>query len=259
MGRPDRVHLIFERAITARTPGVFQTDVLQYGVMPSIRLHYKHSVLKQYLKDGRALRTEMMINNPYDFGRKRGLAQFDELVALGQAINARLLEHEQLSQDCFMGLESVRDLGRSTVTADGQRAAALRFGDPRILAVMAALTQWLHLPDGLTNKTLRASVAALLGVAEATYTSAQMSYDLRRLRLKGLVVRRPKSHTYVLTALGAKVAVFFTKLATRLFQPGLAAVMPDPRMPSPLAEALTVVADLIDGLMHEAHIAPAAA
>ena len=256
LGRPDRVRLIFERAITARTPGVFQTDVIQYGVMPSIRLHYKHSALKQYLKDGRALRTEMMINNPRDFGRNRGLAQFDELVALGRTINQHLLEHERVSQDCFVALEQVQQVGTSTITADGQRAPALRFGDARVLALMAALAQWAILPAGLTNKRLRPTVAALLNRPD--YTSAQMSYDLRRLRLKGLVERRAQSHTYVLTALGAKVAIFFTKLATRLFHPGLAALVPDPALPSPLATALTTVADLIDALVQEAHLAPTA-
>jgi hypothetical protein len=85
-----------------------------------------------------------------------------------------------------------------------------------------------------------------------------MSYDLRRLRLKGRLERRPKSQTYGLTTLGTKVAVFFTKLAARLFRPGLAAIVPDQPLPSPLAHALTTVADLIDALVQEAQLAPAA-
>lgn len=257
LGRPDRVRLIFDRGSTSRTPGTFQTDVIPYGGMPSIRIFYKHRVLKQYLKDGRALRTEMMINNPHDFGRNRGLAQFDDLVALGRTVNARLLEHERVSQDCVVGLEQVRQVGTSTITADGQRAPALRFGDDRVLALLAALAQWAAVPAGLANKTVRPTVAALLNRPD--YTSAQMSYDLRRLRRKGLGERRPKSHTYILTALGAKVAIFFTKLATRLFHPGLAALVPDQPLPSPLAAALTTVADLIDALVDEARLAPAAA
>ncbi|MCP4360942.1 MAG: hypothetical protein GY796_23285, partial [Chloroflexi bacterium] len=66
LGRPDRVSLLFDRRVTKRTPSEFHTRVLREGVLPSIRIRYKHSVLKQYLKDGRALRTEMMFNNPYD-------------------------------------------------------------------------------------------------------------------------------------------------------------------------------------------------
>ena len=104
LGRPDRVQVIFGRAVTKRTPGEFSTQVIQHGALPTIRVHYKHGMLKQYFKDGRALRTELMINNPYDFGVPRSIAQFDALVALGRTINDRLLRHEQVSQDCFVPL-----------------------------------------------------------------------------------------------------------------------------------------------------------
>jgi hypothetical protein len=231
LGRPDRVRLIFDRTISRRTPGAFQTDVLQYGVLPSIRIPYQHSARKQYRTEGRALRTEMMINNPRDFGIDRGLAQVDAVVALGQAINGRLLEQEQVSQDGLRSLEQVRQVGESTVTADGQRASAMRFGDPRALAGLAALVQWAGVPAGVTTKTLRPLVAALLNRAD--YHSAQMSYDLRRLRLKGLIERRAKSHSYALTPLGTPVAVFFTKLATRVFEPGVTALLPTSSLPTP--------------------------
>ena len=109
------MRLIFDRLVTKRTPSEFCTHVLQHGVLPGIRIHYKHSalkqyLLKQYLKEGRALRTETMINNPQDFASKRGIAQFDALVALGHTINRRLLMVEEISQDCFIALESVRRL-----------------------------------------------------------------------------------------------------------------------------------------------------
>jgi hypothetical protein len=71
LGRPDRVSLIFDRKITKRTPCEFHTRVLREGVLPSIRIRYKHSALKQYFKDGRGLRTEMMFNNLGDFGSPR--------------------------------------------------------------------------------------------------------------------------------------------------------------------------------------------
>ncbi len=259
LGRPDRVRRLFDRQITARTPRDFATQVIQYGVMPSIRSHAKHSVLKQYLKEGRALRTETMINNTQDFGRARGIAHFDALVALGHTLNERLLEQDRLSQDCFTSLEAVRTLAQSTVGADGHRASALRFGDERVMAVRAALTQFAHLAEGLSTKRLRPSVTALLGVPATVYGSAHMSDDLRRLRLKGLVTRVPRSHTYVLTAFGAKVAIFFTKLATRVVRPGLAALVPHQPRPSPLAHALRTVADLVHASVQDAQFASAVA
>ncbi|MEW6747431.1 MAG: hypothetical protein AB1486_32270 [Planctomycetota bacterium] len=73
LGRPDRVQLIFERPVTRRTPGSFRTRIVTDGVIPSLRVHYKSSRIKQYYKDGRGLRTETTINNTTDFGIRKGL------------------------------------------------------------------------------------------------------------------------------------------------------------------------------------------
>jgi hypothetical protein len=233
--------------------------VLREGVLPSIRIRYKHSALKQYLKDGRALRSEMMFNNPYDFDCPRSLSNFDRLWQLGRQINQRLLEQETISQDCFLPWDEVRQVQQSTVTEDGQRASALHFGDPRVVALLAALVFHAHRPDLLRNKPLRLTVAQLMSVPEADYTSAQMSYDLRRLRLKGLIERIPKTHQYRLTQLGAKVATFLTKLYERLFRPGLVASLPSQGIPSDLAQTLDAVATIIDVRSQEALLTPARA
>jgi hypothetical protein len=258
LGRPDRVSLLFERGVTKATPSAFHTRVIQHGVLPSIRIKYKHSALKQYFKDGRGLRTETMINNMADFGFTKGLTNFADIVAFGYACNQRLLVQLQVSQDCFVPLAEVRQLGQPTQLDNGQRASALRFGDQRVMALMAALARHAHVITEMTNKSLRESVAQLLGVDPAQYTSAKMSYDLRRLRLKGLIERMPLSHAYRLTEPGIKAAVFFTKLYQRLFQPGLAALLPDQPYPSPLAQALTSVADEIQALIDAALIVPVA-
>ena len=259
LGRPDRVSLLFDRRVTKRTPSEFHTRVLREGVLPSIRIRYKHSALKQYFKDGRALRTEMMFNNPYDFDCPRRLANFDRLWQLGRQINQRLLEQETISQDCFLPWDAVRQVQQSTVTEDGQRASALHFGDPRVVALLAALVFHAHRPDLLRNKPLRLTVAQLMSVPEADYTGAQMSYDLRRLRLKGLIERIPKTHQYRLTQLGAKVATFLTKLYERLFRPGLAASLPLQSLPSDLAQSLEAVATIIDVRSQEALLTSARA
>ncbi len=256
LGRPDRVSLLFDRRVTKRTPSEFHTRVLREGVLPSIRIRYKHSALKQYCKDGRALRTEMMFNNPYDFDCQRGLSNFDRLWQLGRQINQRLLEQESVSQDCFSPWDEVRQVQQSTVTEDGQRASALHFGNPRVVALLAALVYQAHRPDMLRNKNLRHTVAQLMGVSEDGYTSAQMSYDLRRLRLKGIIERIPKTHQYRLTQLGAKVSTFLTKLYERLFRPGLTASLPSPTFPSDLSQALDAVATIIDIRSQEASLVP---
>ena len=257
LGRPDRVSLIFDRQVTKRTPSEFHTRVLREGVLPSIRIGYKHSALKQYLKDGRALRTEMMFNNPYDFGCQRSLANnFDRLWQLGRQINNRLLAQETIDQDCFLPWEQLRHLQQSTLTQEGQRASALHFGQPRTTALLAALVYCAHRPDQVRNKTLRPLVAHFLGVSEADYTAAQASYDLRRLRLKGLLERLPRSQAYQFTPLGTRTAVFLTKLYERLFRPGLTATLSQQSFPSDLAQALATVTAVIDTWLGKAAFTP---
>jgi len=259
LGRPDRVSLIFERRVTKRTPSEFHTRVIQHGVLPSIRIRYKHSALKLYFKGGQALRVEMMINNASDFYLNRGLLKnWEPLVALGRKFNQRILEQLRLSQDCFMPLDEVRSLGQPTRLENGQRASALRFADERVMALLASLTCQAFIPGEITNKTLRPRVAQFLNRDEQSYTSAQMSYDLRRLRLKGLIVRLPRSHRYQLTELGSEIAIFFTKLYARVFRPGLSACLPNHLLPTTLAEALNAVTAEIEALLDAAMMQPAA-
>jgi hypothetical protein len=256
LGRPDRVSLIFERKVTKRTPGEFYTRVVREGVQPTMRIHYKHSALKQYLKDGRGLRTEMMFNNTQDFGLSRGLQNFARLFEMGRNFNLRLLEQEQISQDCFVPLHDLRQLGQSTLMDNGQRASALRFGDPRTMALLEALACHAYIPAEITSRTLRPVVAQLIGAAPDAYSSAQMTYDLRRLRLKGLIERVAHSHRYRLTSLGLKVVTFFTKLYQRVFRPGLAAMAPHPASPSELAKALESVVEIIQSWTDQAFSVP---
>lgn len=256
LGRPDRVSLIFERKVTKATPSEFHTRVLREGIQPTVRIHYKHSALKQYLKEGRALRTEMMFNNTRDFGFTRGLHNFTALFELGCQFNHRLLQQEQISQDCFLPLQDMHRLGQSTWTEDGQRASALHFADQRTMALLTALACQVYIPSPISNRTLRPLVAQLLGVAPDSYSTAQMTYDLRRLRLKGLIERITHSHRYRLTALGIKVVTFFTKLYQRVFRPGLSALVSEQPWPSDLAQALNKVVEIIQSWMDDAFLAP---
>ena len=130
MGRPDHVQLIFDRRISRRTPSRYRTRVITDGVIPSLHVDYKHSHIKQYHKEGRALRTETVINDTYDFDVGRRLSNLDDLKRIGFAANRRLLGVQRLSHDCILGADVLDELHRP-VCIDGQRASALRFGDRR--------------------------------------------------------------------------------------------------------------------------------
>src|SRR6266487_2893353 len=67
LGRPSQVSLVFDRKVIRRTPGRFRTRVITDGVVPSLHVDYKKSRIKQYHKEGQALRTETTINDTRDF------------------------------------------------------------------------------------------------------------------------------------------------------------------------------------------------
>ena len=114
----------------------------------------------------------------------------------------------------------------------------------------------MHIPHGFTNQSLRQQVADLLGTHHAPYATSQMSYDLRRLRLKGIIWRIPNSYRYQLTTYGRKVALFFTKLDARLFRQFLAANDAAQPLPLPLAAAFRQVEQAIADLINHAHLTP---
>jgi hypothetical protein len=256
LGRPDRIQLLFGRQVRRNTPSSFRTRVVQYGVLPKLSVEYKHSRLKQYFKEGRALRTETVINNPDDVGCRRGLANLGYLRTIGRNINHRLLALERTSHNCVISSRTFQSVVLPS-DADGQHAPGLRFGDPRVMAALAALCLFLPTPDGFTNRMLRERVARLHDPGPKPYSAARMTYDLRRLRLKGFIQRLPGKHRYVLTPLGRRVALFFSKTYARILRPGLARLDPDlpPNPADSLAHAWRRVDIAVDRLVQEAKLA----
>jgi hypothetical protein len=218
LGRPDQMQLIFDRRVTRRTPGRFRTRVLTEGVVPSLHVQYKKSKVKQYHKEGQALRTETTINDTYDFAIGRALRNLPALREIGFTANRRLLRVESLSHDCLIGEDRLHTV-TAPVLVDDQRAAGLRFGDPRVQALMHALCLLALAPTGFRHREFRDHVAQLQSRDPETYPAGSMTYDLRRLRLHGLIERVPRSHRYRITPTGAQIAMFYARVYTRALRP----------------------------------------
>jgi hypothetical protein len=259
LGRPDRVQLIFDRVVTKKTPGQFRTRVIQDGVHPSLHIHYKDFDLKQYFKEGRGCRTEGTFRNPRDFGINKGLANLPYLTKIGRQINRRLLEVERVSHNSGLSGDSIQRVVQPTVTEDGTKSPGLKFGQPRVMALFLALTLFHHLINGFRNSDLRLHVAELLGVSTAEYTTNQMTYDLRRLRLKGLIYRPPGTHRYFVTPYGWKIARLFSRLDSRVFRPAMAVFTSKHAiLPFALRRALKRVDTQLDELIYDAFPIPKA-
>jgi hypothetical protein len=257
LGRPDRVSLLFPTRHNRRTPppkAGYRTRVITEGVNPTLHVEYKRSHVKQYFKEERALRTETTINDPRDVKVNKGLDNFERLRDIGQEVNAKLLELERVTQDCALSQDELDDLQRPT-TSGRQRASALRFGDTRVMALLNALCLFLQVHNGFRNRDLRQRVASLLGLDLHTYSLGRMTYDLRRLRLKGIIERIPRTHRYVLTPLGLRVAFFHTKVHLRILRPGWAAIsQQDDGIPRRLRSAFKRLDREIERLCERARI-----
>jgi hypothetical protein len=255
IGRPHNVEIIFGRRVRRDTWGTFRTAIDRRdngGVI--VNVFYKHSRIKQYLKDGRAMRIETVINAPRDLGCNARLPNLDELQAKARAANRRILDAERAGQGTVLASPAFERIAHPSVDAEGRRTPALRFGDPRVMALAGALCQTLLAATGITNKHLRVLMTGLLGGTR--YTPGQMTYDLRRLRLAGLIRRLPHTNHYVLTTDGVRIAVFYTKIYNRLLVPLTAA--DQPQAPPELRAALRTIDQHIDRYITHARLSPAA-
>jgi hypothetical protein len=258
LGRPENVEIIFGRRVRCDTPGTFRTAIDRPVIDPDdkgvvVNIFYKHSRVKQYLKQGRAMRIETVINCPRDLACNARLPNLDELQAKARAVNGRILKAERAGQGTVLASPAFERIAHPSVTADGRRTPALRFGDPRVMALAGALCSTLLAATGITNKSLRALMTGLLA---APCTGGQMTYDLRRLRLAGLIYRIEHTNRYVLTPDGTQFAVFYTKLHNRLLRPLMAADQPP--APPDLRQALRAIDQHVDDYIEQARLGKAA-
>jgi len=229
LGRPEKVQLIFARKMRKATAadGRCRTRIVTEGVIPSLHVYYKNTHLKQYHKSckaGAALRTETTINNSYDFGVGRLLKNLPRLREIGFAANRRVLELESVTHDNRIGARAFEQLQKPLTTEDGQRASALRFGDGRVQAILGVLLLLCLHFEGFRNRQLRPLLAQLLGLPSERITPGMLTYDLRRLRLHGLIERIPKSHRYRLTKKGLGVALLYQRTYGRWLRPVLSII-----------------------------------
>ena len=253
IGRPDKVNIVFGRTIRQhgkyRTPGTFRTQVITTGTCPYLYLFYKKTQVKQYLKEGRALRTETTVNQPRDLGIGKELTNLAAMAKAGYAANRRLLDAECISHDPAAGTAALEMLTSPVISTTCTRVPGMRFPDPRVQALLAACCTLALRPAGFTSRDLRHLLAPQLGKDPGDMSGGQISYDLRRLRAHQIIERIPHSRTYQLTPDGLSTALFFTRLTRRVIIPALAQIAgTGPPPGSPLRQAdrayNTAIADL---------------
>src|SRR6266571_2456880 len=126
LGRPENVEVLFKRDPRGRKPkdqgagGAFKTAIDRRCDGVTINAFWRHSRVKQYLKDGRALRIETVVNSPDDLGCQRRIHNLPELQARARAVNTRLLHTEKAGQGCVFDSPAFARISQPTLTGDGR-------------------------------------------------------------------------------------------------------------------------------------------
>jgi hypothetical protein len=258
LGRPQEVQLIFNRRIVrgSKAAARLRTRIVTQDVTPSLNVYYKNARIKQYHKENRALRTETTINNTYDFAVGRRLHNLPKLREIGFAANRRLIEVERLSHDCMLAEDAFQAVNRP-VASGRQRASGLRFADPRVHSLLHAIITFRQLPDGFRAADLRQHLAALNGRAPASISQSAVTYQLRRLRLHGLIERVSASFRYRVTDRGFRVALFFTRVYNRILRPASADLLLNlGELANSLNRACTTFDARINKMLNQASLVP---
>jgi hypothetical protein len=258
IGRPDKVNIVFGRLIRLRgknpIPGSFRTQVITSGVCPCLYLYYKKTQVKQYLKEGRALRTETTINQPRDFKIGKELTNLAALAEVGYTANRRLLDAECISHDPAAGAAALDALTSPVISPACTYIPGMRFTSHRVQALLSACCALALRPAGFTSRDLRHYLAPQLGKTAEDMTSGQISYDLRRLRAHQIIQRTPHSRSYQVTPEGLSIALFLTRVTQRFLIPGLAQLTGTGPPGSPLRQADRAYKAAITSLAQQASI-----
>lgn len=222
IGQPNKITIIFGRKVTQQYRGKLQTVIEDLDLPnPVIRSHYGHGFAKQYVRDGRILRTEPATNNVYDYRVKKDVENLPEL---RQAMSGIIDNYHNVQQDIletFVDRGQLRELAEPTVLPNGKPIPGLKLDHPRLLALLHALVRFSHLAAGGTFRTVDLYPPTLeaLDCSEDRYSLASLRYDLSKLRAKKLVEKVPKTRQYRLIGKGYSICVVFLKLFERIYAP----------------------------------------
>jgi len=184
------------------------------------------------------------------------LSNLPALRQVGFTANRCLLGVQRISHNPADGITALAAVSDPITTPSGTRIAGMRITDPRVQSLLAAICAVQLLPGGFTSRDLRTHLAPLLGRHLAGITSGQITYDLRRLRIHGLIERLPRTHRYQITPAGIRTALFLTRLNQRFLIPGTAQITgSSPPAHSTLRAAARAYEAAIDDLARDAGLA----
>jgi hypothetical protein len=229
----DRIAVLFGQQKLRKTiSGKWQNvlERLDHG-RQVFRTYYKHSFLKQYEKAATFLRQEIVCNNLKDFGLKKTLPHWEPVRERFQHITDRFAQTQAELLNVHGQFDVLARLAKPVVQGK-TKVAGIKLENTRLMRLLELLMQGAggHLRKWTTAQ-LHAAVLDTYNVKPKDYTLTQLRYDVRKLRLHGLIERVPKSYAYRFTEKGTKLSILLVQLRKRIYGPlgfGLFRTRPNP-------------------------------
>jgi len=216
----ERIVALFGKQNTRRVRGKLQNvmERVDHG-MHVFRTWCRNSFLKQYEKAATFLRLELVSNNVRDFGLKKSLAHWDAMRQRFQQITDRFAGVQAQNLNVHGQLDVLARLAQP-VFQGKTKVSGIKLEQKRILRLLEVLLQGAsgHLKRWTTAQ-LRQTVLEQCGLKQKDYTLNQIRYDLRKIRLHGLIQRIPHTQAYRFTQRGQKLALLLIQLRKRIYGP----------------------------------------
>jgi len=216
----ERIVALFGKQNTRRVRGKLQNvmERVDHG-MHVFRTWCRNSFLKQYEKAATFLRLELVSNNVRDFGLKKSLAHWEAMRQRFQQITDRFAGVQAQNLNVHGQLDVLARLAQP-VFQGKTKVSGIKLEQKRILRLLEVLLQGAsgHLKRWTTAQ-LRQTVLEQCGLKQKDYTLNQIRYDLRKIRLHGLIERIPHTQAYRFTQRGQKLALLLIQLRKRIYGP----------------------------------------
>ncbi len=182
-------------------------------------IHYGKLSLKIYSKGECVLRIEVMVHNAKDAPFRRWLADFPKTVVWMKEVLERFLNTLHCVAACFIADETLERLSEPSVVGK-TRVGGVDFNRPRIRRAIQAVLALSTSPNGFTAGEVAAKARQLGGLPD--YTTRQAAYDVKKLRGKQIVQKRPRSRRYEALPDGLRAMAALTLLRDKVIRPVLA-------------------------------------
>jgi len=216
----DRLTVLFGGRRMRRIQGKLQNvmERMDHG-MHVFRTYWRNSFLKQYEKAATFLRLELVCNRVQDFKLKKSLRHWEILRRKFQEVTDRFAGVQAGHLNVHGQLDVIARLAKPVIQGK-TKVSGIKLEQTRILRLLEVLLQGAsgHLRQWTATR-LRRAILEDFGLKEPDYTLNQIRYDLRKLRLHGLIERIPHSHAYRFTVKGQKLAILLVQLRKRIYGP----------------------------------------